>query len=147
MQDDFGQKMSEEHFKVKPQVPIMTMAMYNDRVDIDFAGEPEGHGVLFASDEAKRIMITHLERWVVLFLAKNRKYAEVQKGYDLGAAGIIPDINRKLGILYDRLWKGREMPTDERGRILGEPTDEVIMDTIGHLFLLMDKIAPVYDES
>jgi hypothetical protein len=83
-----------------------------------------------ATDDARYIM-TILPGIIEKFLEKNKKYAEVEQGYDLGDAGIIPDLNRKLGILYARIWKGAEE--------VGEPTDEVIGDMIGHLLLMLAK--------
>lgn len=71
------------------------------------------------------------------FLEKNRKYAEVEEGYALGDKGIIPDLNRKLGILVDRIWLNNPS--------VGEDTDEVIDDMIGHLLLLKAKRRPHAD--
>lgn len=82
------------------------------------------------TDDAKYIM-SILPGIIDTFLEKNRKYAEVERGYDLGAGGIIPDLNRKLGILVARMWYGAEE--------VGEPTDEVIGDMIGHLLLMLAK--------
>jgi len=65
-------------------------------------------------------------QWVDLFREKNRKYAKVDQS--LGARGVFPDINRKVGVLRQRVWEGEETP--------GEPTKEVIFDLIGHLFLM-----------
>lgn len=79
-----------------------------------------------------RIIVDHLmSEFIDLFLLKNAKYRSVQDGYDLGDKGIIPDLNRKLGILKSRLWDGNDT--------VGEATDEVIQDMIGHLFLMWAK--------
>lgn len=66
------------------------------------------------------------------FFKNNTKYARAQSGHDLGAKGIIPDLNRKTSVLIDRLWY--------EGEVVGEPTVEVIDDLIGHLLLMRDKI-------
>jgi hypothetical protein len=58
----------------------------------------------------------------------------VDKVHDLGPKGIMPDINRKTGVLIGRLWYGN--PESE----VGEPTDEIIDDLIGHLLLLKAKL-------
>ena len=81
--------------------------------------------------EARRIerMVPEVMR---RFYRKNTKYAKVQTGHDLGAKGIIPDINRKTGVLVDRLWDGSPE--------VDEDTIEVIDDLIGHLFLLREKL-------
>ena len=82
------------------------------------------------TDDA-RVVLDSLPDLLTLFLRKNEKYAEVEKGYDLGEKGIIPDLNRKLGILKARIWDGAAE--------VGEDTDEVIDDMIGHLLLLKAK--------
>jgi hypothetical protein len=64
--------------------------------------------------------------WANQFAEGNRKYADVDQS--LGSKGVFPDINRKVGILKSRIWEGKE--------VVGEPTEEVIFDLIGHLFLL-----------
>lgn len=90
----------------------------------------EGWDIDAETDDAR--YITEQLPWILkLFLEKNIKYAKVEQGYDLGAAGIIPDLNRKLGILVARIWDGAPE--------VGEPTDEVIMDMIGHLLLMLAK--------
>lgn len=99
-------------------------------IDFDF-GE-QGYEVEAATDDA-RFVLSVLPSIIEQFLEKNRKYASVQDGYDLGAQGVIPDINRKVGILIDRIWREREE--------VGEGTDEVISDAIGHLLLLLAKRA------
>lgn len=88
--------------------------------------------VVEAASEDAKFVLAILPDIIEQFLDKNRKYAAVQDGYALGSAGIIPDLNRKLGILVDRLWSGN--PT------VGEDTDEVIGDLIGHLLLMLAKM-------
>lgn len=80
-----------------------------------------------ATAEAQAIVSHYVPEWLKKFLQKNRKYKAV--GNSLGAKGIFPDINRKVGILKSRLWDGEP--------VVGEPTDEVIQDLIGHLFLML----------
>ncbi len=89
----------------------------------------KGHVLETKTDEAK-FVLDKIGDFLTLFLEKNEKYAKVQgAGFPLGIKGVFPDVNRKTGILYDRLWLGNESP--------GEKTDEVIMDLIGHLFLML----------
>lgn len=92
-----------------------------------------GEVVPAVTDDARYILRRVLPKLMAQFLEKNRKYAEVENGYDLGSAGIIPDLNRKLGILVARIWN--DAPT------VGEDTDEVIDDLIGHLLLMRAKRA------
>ncbi len=66
------------------------------------------------------------------FFKNNTKYARAQSGHDLGAKGVIPDINRKTSVMIDRIWYESE--------VVGEPTIEVIDDLIGHLYLIRDKL-------
>lgn len=89
-------------------------------------------GLIVPTEQAMDILSRLLPEWRDLFLAKNAKYKAV--GNDLGARGVFPDINRKTGILKDRIWDGNSSP--------GESSREVILDLIGHLFLMlhmMDK--------
>lgn len=79
------------------------------------------------TDQAQDIKSRILPEFVLMFLEKNRKYARV--GNELGSKGIIPDLNRKMGIIIDRVWDGHDSP--------GEPTREVAMDLIGHLLLMI----------
>jgi hypothetical protein len=76
--------------------------------------------------EAEAIFEHHLAEWARLFLMKNLNYRAVRH---LGSRGVFPDINRKVGVLEDRVWNGNMHP-------LGEPTTEVIYDAIGHLFMM-----------
>lgn len=99
-----------------------------DGISINYGDE--GRDVPAVTDDA-RYILSILPEIIALFLEKNMKYASVEDGYDLGEAGIIPDVNRKLGILVDRIW--HERPT------VGEDTDEVIGDVIGHLLLMLAK--------
>lgn len=80
---------------------------------------------------AQRLMAWVLPNWLDLFLAKNRKYAEVDQS--LGPAGVFPDINRKVGVLRRRIWDGR---TSDVSAGSDESTVEIIDDLIGHLFLM-----------
>lgn len=81
--------------------------------------------------QAERILEHHLPAWLALFLEKNRKYAGIEKN-ELGVRGKFVDVFRKTGILKSRLWDGAE--------VVGEDTPEVIMDMIGHLFLMLDDL-------
>lgn len=82
------------------------------------------------TDQAMDIVSRLAPEFLDLFLRKNRKYRKV--GNDLGERGVFPDINRKVGIIRDRIW--------DDGEEEGEPTREVIMDLIGHLFLMLHMI-------
>lgn len=104
------------------------MTVTPEGISIDYGEQGVDHDAM--TDDARRVLIM-LPDLLLLFLQKNEKYAEVERGYDLGDKGIIPDINRKLGILKARLWDGAEE--------VGEDTDEVIDDMIGHLLLMKAK--------
>lgn len=99
---------------------------------ITSAGVDFGENGVGPATEDARYALDALPGIIAQFLTKNVKYAEVEKGYDLGVAGIIPDLNRKLGILVARHWK--EAPTS------GEDSQEVIGDMIGHLLLMLAKM-------
>ena len=86
----------------------------------------------FATAMARRICTVWVPEWMKTFIAKNRKYRKVDN--HLGARGVFPDVNRKVGILEARVWDGDE-PSDG-----AESTVEVIDDLIGHLFLMRDML-------
>ena len=100
------------------------------------AGAPDGGwdadvvGIVYPTEQARDICERLLPEWKDLFLQKNRKYRKVTN--DLGPRGVFPDINRKHGIIRDRIWDGSES--------VGESTREVILDQIGHLFLMLHMI-------
>lgn len=85
------------------------------------------------SQEAHLIFDRLVPAWAELFLKKNAKYKDVDQS--LGPRGVFPDINRKVGILKARVWNRSNtsgiLPEGE------EPTEEVIYDLIGHLFLML----------
>ena len=91
----------------------------------------EFDGFGFPSVEAEEIIVKLIPEFIELFLSKNEKYAKVQEGFDLGVQGEVPDINRKWGVLVDRIWCRNDSP--------GEKSDEVMLDMIGHLFLMLLK--------
>lgn len=107
-----------------------TMTVINDELVVDY-GE-QGYSIPIPTADARYILML-LPDILAQFLEKNAKYAMVEQGYDLGDQGIIPDLNRKLGILVKRLWAGIEPDPKE------ESTDEVIGDMIGHLLLMLAK--------
>lgn len=83
--------------------------------------------IAYPTSQASDICQRLVPEWMALFLQKNLKYRKVSN--DLGPRGVFPDINRKHGIIRDRVWDGSEP--------VGEPTREVILDQIGHLFLML----------
>ena len=99
----------------------MQMDMRSGKVQITVADEE------IATSQAYDIVSRITPQFFDLFLEKNRKYRKV--GNALGSRGVFPDIHRKVGILKDRIWDAQESP--------GEPTREVAMDLIGHLFLMI----------
>lgn len=115
--------------RLRPSHPQPLMSVHSDRVH--FLIDPENILTLEPATDDASWIICELPKIIRIFLEKNRKYAEVERGYNLGDKGIIPDINRKVGILVARLWHG----ADE----VGESTDEVIDDLIGHLLLMKAK--------
>ncbi len=99
-------------------------------IDVDYG--TSGYFTPADSQEAVEILTEVLPPLPSLFLTKNRKYMAVTEGYDLGAKGVIPEVNRKLGVLYARLWKG--VPP------VGESTEEVVQDMVGHLLIMLRKL-------
>jgi hypothetical protein len=77
--------------------------------------------------EAQDIVDKLLPQWLQLFLNKNAQYMKVSH---LGARGVFPDINRKVGALQRLVWEG-EGPAEG-----SEDAKQVMLDLIGHLFLM-----------
>lgn len=119
-----------ESIRIAP-VSVPNMPGVLTFIDRDGVHYSHGPGVGPVTEDAQYVLEV-LPDIIAQFLTKNVKYAKVEVGYDLGAKGIIPDLNRKLGILVARLWD--ESPTS------GEETDEVIGDMIGHLLLMLAKM-------
>jgi hypothetical protein len=88
----------------------------------------------FATSMARRIVTDQLPAIISQFVAKNRKYRKVKD--HLGARGVFPDVNRKVGIIEARVWDGDGEPDEGEG----EGTIEVIDDLIGHLLIMRDML-------
>lgn len=85
----------------------------------------------YPTDQARDIFQRLLPEWSDLFLLKNSKYKNVDNA--LGAAGVFPDLYRKMGVLKTRLWEGQEV----KGIDEDDDTRRVVLDMIGHLFLML----------
>lgn len=120
-----------------PNMPNYMLRVTEDGIMVDY-GE-QGYNVDAVTPEAKYILAKVLPTMLKDFLESNAKYARAQTGHDLGLKGVIPDINRKFGVLVSRIWFGEQ----DAGR---DPTDEIIDDLIGHLLLMRGKMG-VSDES
>lgn len=84
----------------------------------------------YHTEQARHICEDLVPAWREGFIQKNLKYRKVDNS--LGVKGIFPDVYRKTGILKDRIW--------DDGAVIGEGTEEVIQDLIGHLFLMLHMI-------
>lgn len=80
------------------------------------------------TDQARDIVSRLIPEWLNGFLDANARYRKV--GNELGYKGILPDVNRKMGVLKARVWDGDK----DSGR---EPTRGIVLDLIGHLFLML----------
>ncbi len=85
----------------------------------------------YHTEQARHICEELVPEWRTGFILKNLKYRKVDNS--LGIKGIFPDVYRKTGILKDRIWDG--------GVVVGEGTEEVIQDLIGHLFLMLHMLS------
>jgi len=94
---------------------------------MDWHDEPDG---LYPTRQAYDICERLIPETRELFLRNNRKYRRV--GNELGSRGVIPDINRKHGVILSRVWDGAE--------VVGEDTRTLIMEQVGHLFLLLHML-------
>jgi hypothetical protein len=82
----------------------------------------------FDSPASQDIYLRLLPEWAERFALGQEKYQDVEH---LGPKGVFPDVNRKVGRLRSDIWEGRTPPEG------AEPTREVILDLIGHLFLML----------
>jgi hypothetical protein len=85
---------------------------------LDYFPTPEGFDIYYRL----------LPEWAGRFAIGQEKYQDVEH---LGARGVFPDVNRKTGRLRSDIWLERMPP------IGAEPTRVVILDMIGHLFLML----------
>lgn len=69
-----------------------------------------------------------LPEWLQQFSNRNKDYGDKHRRY--GAKGQFLDISRKVGKLERAIWEDKPLT--------GEQPREVILDCIGHLFLLLD---------
>lgn len=100
-------------------------------MSLTWPGHSEGMIVQATTDDARYILTVAIPEMLERFLEKNTKYARAQV-HDLGVKGIVPDVNRKTSVIIDRLWHG--------AHVVGEGTEEVIDDLIGHLLLMRAKM-------
>lgn len=75
------------------------------------------------------IVQLHIPEWARLFDKKNREYRGAEQ--ELGAPAQFVDMNRKMKKLKTALWDR------EPEALTSEPTEEVLMDLIGHCFLTL----------
>lgn len=110
-------------------MPLFKMIVEQQGIKVDY-GE-NGYMEEATTDDAEYILTKVLPGLLSKFLRNNTKYARAQDR-DLGMKGIVPDINRKTSVLVSRLWDGAD--------VVGEDTDEIIDDLIGHLLLMRAKM-------
>lgn len=109
----------------------LRVTITEDGMDFTWQGREEGNHIPAATDDAKYLLAEVIPDLLERFLQKNAKYARAQV-HDLGIKGIVPDINRKSSVIIDRVWHG--------AHTIGEDTEEVIDDLIGHLLLMRAKM-------
>jgi hypothetical protein len=86
----------------------------------------------FPTEAARRIMTEHYAIWRALFLEKNRGYGEMHAV--LGVRAQFVDIHRKVGKIQRAVW---DYPPSDIGE---ENLREVLLDLIGHCFLMYDLL-------
>lgn len=92
----------------------------------------EDEPVEYPTEQARDIFERLLPEWMALFLLKNDGYKKVDNR--LGAKGVYPEVNRKVGRLERDLWDGEPVLEEM------EPTRRVILDLVGHLFLMLHML-------
>lgn len=84
----------------------------------------------YPTDTARRILKDHFPEWRDLFLEKNAGYGEMHQV--LGPRAQFVDMHRKFGKIQRAIWEGQD--------IGGETPKEVLLDLIGHCFLMYDLL-------
>lgn len=82
-----------------------------------------------ATNQARNIVSVYLPEWLSLFLRKNKQYAHLAEA-TLGDRAMFVDVWRKVNALKLLIWDEEDAGT--------EPTEEIILDLIGHLFLILE---------
>jgi len=83
------------------------------------------------SEQMHRILTERLPKVLVLFMMKNADYEF--SGDHLGSKGQYAELWRKVGKLKKSMWDGHAL--------LGEQSDEILADLIGHCLLAIDFLA------
>ena len=85
------------------------------------------------NEQAKRIVLHVLPKVLSLYLNKSKDYdGNVMALLKLGPKAGFVDLWRKAGKLKGALWDGKPM--------VGEQTDEILMDLVGHVLIILDEI-------
>jgi hypothetical protein len=86
------------------------------------------------NEQAHRILVDVLPKLLELYMKKSMDYGgDVGDLADLGAKATFVDMWRKMGKLKRALWDGVELE--------GEGPKEIMMDLVGHIFIILDKMA------
>lgn len=112
------------------QVPKCETNIREDGVWYDY-GE-QGNHVPAQTNQAKRILGTHLPDVIAHFCERNAEYGE--EAHVLGTKGQFADINRKVIKLKRYLWDGVPVPPN------AEDIPTIAGELIGHLLILIDEL-------
>lgn len=88
------------------------------------------------NEQAHRVLVDILPTLLELYMKKSKDYGgDVGNLADLGPKAAFVDMWRKMGKLKRALWDGVELE--------GEKPEEIMMDLVGHIFIILDKIRNV----
>lgn len=113
-------------FRLKPN---MVCTITEAGVSIDY-GSGVGVPIVEANTDDARYILSIVPDILVKFLEKNTQYKDAQ-AMDLGAKGIVPDLNRKVAAIKGRVWDAVEG---------GDSVEELLGDVIGHALLMLAQL-------
>jgi hypothetical protein len=86
------------------------------------------------NEQAERVLTKIVPSLLELYLKKSKDYGgDVGEMIGLGPKAHFVDMWRKMGKLKRALWDGVELE--------GEKPEEIMMDLVGHIFIILDKMA------
>lgn len=86
------------------------------------------------NEVSRRVLLQILPDLLELYLNKSKDYGDDEDtGDDLGPKGPFVDMFRKMKKLRRALWDGVELE--------GEGPEEIMQDLVGHIFIILDKMA------
>jgi len=83
--------------------------------------------------QAVRVITDVLPKALDLYLRKSKDYGgNVMDRFRLGIKASVPDMARKFGKIIDAIWEDKPLQFEQ--------PEEVLMDLLGHIFIILDQM-------